>query len=199
MKQKKIHSILLFAFVVFSQKSLSQTRSASFEIADKRIVFEFRESNDLASNIYYPTFSGDSLNITVRPTHCFRHDTLVRINPVTKQEEFVEQIDSITITKFNLGSVSKTELFDAITTQFNVSKEGGNFRIRSLVFWVFNDKCSFLEVVYDKYESISSVKQSIGDIPIGSRLVIGDVVIGDITDANFYGHLWDLASLTLLD
>ena len=261
MRNKRVHFFLVLVLLVFSENIFAQKQKAFFEIADKKIFFEFEEKvgvwrtisdsnincvekgpsnsqlkisttyehvplsefkteykemfdekgcvwtrttndvirDDEENNFTYLTLLNDSSSFIVRPPSCYRHDTIMQINPITKQEEMVEQIDSVTKTKFNLGSVSKSQLFDAISNQFNLYKNGENIRVKYFWFFVVNDRCSFFEVNYLDYDNINSVKQKIANIPSGSRLVIERIKFEDTNERKFYGWFYDLASFKLVD
>jgi hypothetical protein len=49
------------------------------------------------------TYLNDSTNYIQLPTECSRHDTVMRIDPVTLEEEIYIEIDTVKITKFSPG------------------------------------------------------------------------------------------------
>ena len=127
--------LLAFSFLLMSLlNSSAQKQKAFFDIGTKQILFTLEEkggSADDKSKIIYAKFLNDSVCVFKKPAACYKYDTATQINPVTFEEEASITVDSTGTTKFNLGSVTKADLNQAVTSQFGLDKSGFDFKLKT--------------------------------------------------------------------
>jgi hypothetical protein len=120
----------------------------------------------------YVNFLNDSTNEFIRPSSCFRHDTVMQIDPITLGEDIVVQVDSVSKAKFNVGLISKSDLAKSVLGQFNLDANGLNLRLKSLTLGIFNEKCDWLVIDYNKQGELDVSAQKIRNMPAGSTVII---------------------------
>ena len=203
-KGKGFKSYNLGAYTSYKEIGESEIKSFSREIYNDKGCIWTRVTNDVIQNLdaqYIDIqFFGDTLFSFVSPHSCFHYDTVMRINPVTLAEETVYLIDSITTTQFYIGTITRHDLTEAISSGFGLNKGGPNFIIENVSFAVFNKDCDGFTINYStpKYQEIALNK--VENIPSGSIVVITNLVIGSSNNnRKFKGYDNIMAAMKILD
>lgn len=145
------------------------------------------------------TYLNDSTNYIQLPTECSRHDTVMRIDPVTLEEEIYIEIDTVKITKFHLGQISRSQLLQSFANKFVPSGSNTPLRVEYVWFQILNEPCDELHINYKKPETMIAAKPVIETIPNGSTLIIQQLQFENANGLTFYLSDYDLAAFTLTD
>ena len=193
--------LLAFSFLLMSLlNSSAQKQKAFFDIGTKQILFTLEEkggSADDKSKIIYAKFLNDSVCVFKKPAACYKYDTATQINPVTFEEEASITVDSTGTTKFNLGSVTKADLNQAVTSQFGLDKSGFDFKLKTLALSILSSKCDLLNIDYANPADIDAALKKIQALPAGSFVVIAKLDFENSETRSIYGEFENIVVMKI--
>lgn len=157
------------------------------------------ELNKNAINYTQVTFLFDSVNTIINPKACWRHDTIIQINPITLEEEWVMGIDSDMTVKFDLGCMNKNDLIEAIQNQLALPSNNLNFHLKTIDWYILTDKCEGLSIDYRDKESLKLAVEKIKGIKTGAKIVLAHFSLEDTNGRRFPLTTYDVAVMSLKD
>ncbi len=151
----------------------------------------------------YPVFLYDSITTVKRPRECWRIDTVMQINPITMGEEQIVDIDSASIEKYSLGSVTRKELANSVLKQFGLTAQMPPLHINKMVLLaMFDEKCNWIGIDYRDTPSKEDALKMINELNAGSQVIISSLMFENTSGRVFNAgiiNLHDIAVMTIVD